>query len=227
MVVECKSPTVSEPMAEAIDQLRRYHNARKDAGEVEEAEGVERLFYTNQFLVATSYDASPLRHHRRRGGPLRRVEGHGAGAPRRRAGRARQDDVVEPKQTHRGDAPQAHLLDLIRHFTIYQPAGGRIVKVVSRYQQFRAVHAAIHRLRTGATRKQHGEFDLRGGIIWHTQGSGKSLTMVFLVRKMRSMPDLRRFKVVIVTDRRTSSGSSRVRPSSPARRSRWAGTSKR
>ena len=39
------------------------------------------------------------------------------------------------------------------------------------------------------------------GIIWHTQGSGKSLSMVFLVRKMRMMPRLNRFKVVVVTDR--------------------------
>ena len=58
------------------------------------------------------------------------------------------------------------------------------------------------RLRTGKTRKQDGEHDRRGGIVWHTQGSGKSLTMVFLVRKMRSMPELRRFKVVVVTDRK-------------------------
>ncbi len=41
----------------------------------------------------------------------------------------------------------------------------------------------------------------RGGIVWHTQGSGKSLTMVFLVRAMRSDPRLVRFKVVVVTDR--------------------------
>ena len=48
---------------------------------------------------------------------------------------------------------------------------------------------------------QDGEVDRRGGLIWHTQGSGKSLTMVFLVRAMRSDPALRRFKVVVVTDR--------------------------
>ena len=56
VVVECKSPTVSEPIPSAIDQLRRYHNARKAAGEVEDNEGNEKLFFTNQFLVATSYD---------------------------------------------------------------------------------------------------------------------------------------------------------------------------
>lgn len=57
---------------------------------------------------------------------------------------------------------------------------------VCRYQQYRAVNRALARLKTGKTRLQHGEHDQRGGIIWHTQGSGKSLTMVFLVRKMRA-----------------------------------------
>lgn len=82
----------------------------------------------------------------------------------------------------------AHLLDIIRHFCIYQQVSGRTVKIVCRYQQFRAVHASTERLLHGKTRKEDGEHDLRGGIIWHTQGSGKSLSMVFLVRKMRSTP---------------------------------------
>ena len=60
---------------------------------------------------------------------------------------------------------------------------------------------SIERLTTGKTRLEDGEFDRRGGIVWHTQGSGKSLTMVFLIRKMRTLPELRRFKVVAVTDR--------------------------
>ena len=81
-------------------------------------------------------------------------------------------------------------------------SGGRTVKVVCRYQQFRAVQLAVQRMRTGKTRAEDGEQDRRGGIIWHTQGSGKSLTMVFLIRKMSSDPKLRRFKVVVVTNRR-------------------------
>lgn len=95
----------------------------------------------------------------------------------------------------------ARLLDILRNFTLYQNSGGRTIKIVARYQQYRAVHKAIARLQTGATRRQQGEADQRGGIIWHTQGSGKSLTMVFLVRVMRTLPNLRRFKVVVVTDR--------------------------
>jgi len=78
---------------------------------------------------------------------------------------------------------------------------GRTVKIAPRYQQYRAVLKAMQRLKSKPTRLQDGEFDRRGGVIFHTQGSGKSLTMVFLVRRMRNHVDLRHFKVVFVTDR--------------------------
>ena len=79
---------------------------------------------------------------------------------------------------------------------------GRRIKIICRYQQYRALQRCIERLLRGKTRLQHGEFDLRGGIVWHTQGSGKSVTMVFLIRRMRSIPELRGFKIVVITDRR-------------------------
>jgi type I restriction enzyme R subunit len=202
VVVECKSPTASEPIPSAIDQLRRYHNARKESGEVEDAEGAERLFYTNQFLIASSYDEARvgtigaqsvhyLEWKDTAPVPLAEVQ-----AELGKSILSSQNKLIA------GMLRKAHLLDIIRHFTIYQQAEGRTVKVVSRYQQFRAVQYAVERLRTGKTKTQDGEHDRRGGIVWHTQGSGKSLTMVFLVRKMRSVPELRKFKVVIVTDRK-------------------------
>jgi type I restriction enzyme R subunit len=95
----------------------------------------------------------------------------------------------------------AHLLDVVRNFSTFQQVDGRTRKVVARYQQFRAVHKAVDRLQTGRTKNQGAERDERGGIIWHTQGSGKSLSMMFLVRKMRTLPRLKRYKVVVVTDR--------------------------
>jgi type I restriction enzyme R subunit len=202
VVIECKSPGTSEPIPAAIDQLRRYSNQRKAAGEVEEDEGNERLFYTNQFIAATSYDEA-------------RVGTIGADAAsylewKDTAPLSMADVQAEVGRQHLssqntlvgGALRPAHLLDIIRHFCIYQQVSGRTVKIVCRYQQFRAVQAAAARLLHGKTRKQDGEHDLRGGIVWHTQGSGKSLSMVFLVRKMRSTPELRRFKVVVVTDRK-------------------------
>jgi type I restriction enzyme R subunit len=207
VVVECKSPSVSEAIAAAVDQLRRYHNARKAAGEVEDAEGNERLFFTNQFLVATSYDearvgtiGADVRHYLEWKDtapvPLAEVQAELSEVFANKEHLSSQNKLVA------GMLRPAHLLDILRHFTLYQQVSGKTVKVVCRYQQFRAVHAAIDRLRHGKTKREDGESDRRGGIVWHTQGSGKSLTMVFLVKKMRSDPELRRFKIVVVTDRK-------------------------
>lgn len=95
----------------------------------------------------------------------------------------------------------AHFLDIMRNFILFQSVQGKTRKVVARYQQFRAVHKAVERLLSGHSRLRGAERDERGGIVWHTQGSGKSLTMVFLVRKMRSLAELGKFKIVVITDR--------------------------
>ena len=83
----------------------------------------------------------------------------------------------------------------MQNFTIFEPEDGRIIKKIPRYQQFRAVHKTIERLKAGNTPKE------KSGVVWHTQGSGKSLTMVFLTVKMRRDPELRDYKLVFLTDR--------------------------
>jgi type I restriction enzyme, R subunit len=89
-----------------------------------------------------------------------------------------------------------NLLDIIRTFTLFSISEkGEIIKIVGRYQQFRAVKLAVKRLLEGKTPRE------RSGIIWHTQGSGKSLTMMFMVREMYRHPSLSKWKVVFVTDR--------------------------
>ena len=72
---------------------------------------------------------------------------------------------------------------------------GKRVKVVCRYQQYRAARKIVERLRTGKTPQE------RSGVVWHTQGSGKSLTMVFVARMLRASADLADFKIVMVNDR--------------------------
>jgi len=198
VVVECKSPNLTHPMEAGINQLLRYTNQRP---EVEEDEGCERLFYYNQFLVSTFRQEA-------------RVAAVGAGyqhfmewkdtspVPTREAAKALGKARLNSQQTLiAGMLRKAHLLDIIRNFILFDQVDGKEVKIICRYQQFRAVHKAISRLRTGKTRAETGDTDQRGGIIWHTQGSGKSLTMVFLVRKMRTLEDLKKFKVVVITDR--------------------------
>ncbi|MGO4320827.1 type I restriction endonuclease subunit R [Pseudomonas sp. KB_12] len=210
VVVECKSPSSPEPLAEAVDQLRRYSNQRQDAFEVDNNEGNEALFATNQLLVATSFDearvgcvGAAFEHYAQ----WKTVVGpNGAGSEIEAAQLLGKAALSEQERLIAGLLSPSHLLDVVKNFMLFMQTGGQTIKTVCRYQQYRAVNRAIARLKTGQTRLQHGEHDKRGGIIWHTQGSGKSLTMVFLIRKMRTDAQLRRFKVVVVTDRKDLQG---------------------
>lgn len=206
VVVECKARTVSEPMSDAVDQLRRYANQRKANFEVDLNEGAPALFHTNQFLVATHFDDARV-------GTVSAFFDHYLAwktvEPRTEAAVAQAlgvESLTAQQRLIAGMLNKAALLDIVRHYTLFMTEGGQTIKLVCRYQQYRAVTKAIQRLKTGQTRLEDGEHDRRGGIIWHTQGSGKSLTMVFLVRKARSDPELRRFKVVVVTDRKDLQG---------------------
>lgn len=209
-VVECKSPSIPEPLAEAVDQLRRYSNQRKAAFEVDDNEGNEALFATNQLLIATSFDearvgcvGAAFEHFAQ----WKTVVGpDGTGSEIEVAQGLGRSSLSEQERLIAGLLKPAHLLDVVKNFLLFMQAGGQTIKSVCRYQQYRAVNRAVARLKTGQTRLQHGEHDQRGGIIWHTQGSGKSLTMVFLVRKMRADAQLRRFKVIVVTDRKDLQG---------------------
>ena len=78
---------------------------------------------------------------------------------------------------------------------MFEVDGGRTVRKLTRYKQFIAVNEAMRRIRTA--RKPSA----RGGIVWHTQGSGKSLTMLWLALKLRRDESQQQPTVVIVTDR--------------------------
>lgn len=197
-VVECKSPGIIDPIPQAIDQLQRYANQRSW---VDASEGNERLFHTNQLLIATCKDRAAV-------GTIGAEAVHYVAwkdtspIPMAEVAAALGKSALSSQEIlTAGMLRPAHLLDVVRHFSVFDVRGGRTVKIVGRYQQFRAVQRAILGLRNGDSRGHGVEHDARGGIIWHTQGSGKSLTMVFLARKMRSDPTLRRFKIVVVTDR--------------------------
>jgi type I restriction enzyme R subunit len=173
---------------------------------VDDNEGNEALFATSQLLIATSFDEARI-------GCVGATSAHyaqwktvagpdGTGSESAIAQSLGKSLLSEQERLLAGLLTPAHLLDVVKNFTLFMQAGGQTLKAVCRYPQYRAVNRALARLKTGQTRRQHGEHDQRGGIIWHTQGSGKSLTMVFLVRKLRGDPQLRRFKVIVVTDRK-------------------------
>ena len=85
------------------------------------------------------------------------------------------------------------LLELLRGFILFDRKVG---KIVARYQQFFGIRALLTRI--GQFRPDGGR---EGGVIWHTTGSGKSFTMVFLTKALLLRDDLRECRVVVVTDR--------------------------
>ena len=85
------------------------------------------------------------------------------------------------------------ILDLFRYFTLFSTdKHNRKIKVVCRYQQYEGANLIVNRVKTGYPKK---------GLIWHFQGSGKSLLMVFAAQKLRMMKDLNAPTVLIVNDR--------------------------
>ena len=188
IVVECKSPASSDPINEAIIQLIRYSNRRG------EKEGNEKLFWYNLLMIATSKQVAkygtitseyenfnewkdPYPYSLSDINPDKSII-------------TSQDVLVQ------GILSKNNLLDILHIFTLFveDPKSG-IKKVAPRYQQFRTVKKIIKRIKEGKTPEE------KGGIVWHTQGSGKSLTMMQTVRAFNHDPELCNFKIIFVTDR--------------------------
>jgi type I restriction enzyme R subunit len=190
VVIECKSPKVKDAIPEAIDQMLRYSEQRGAKGE-----GSAPLFYYNQIVIATCRQEAKFgtittygeKYFYRWADPYPRTVDdleHGSSGPN------------DQQRLVAGMLDRDNLLDLIRTFTLFSTnEKGETIKIVGRYQQFRAVKLAVKRLLTGQSPRE------RSGIIWHTQGSGKSLTMMFMVREMYRHARLSHWKVVFVTDR--------------------------
>ncbi|WP_244859988.1 type I restriction endonuclease subunit R [Nitrosococcus oceani] len=213
-VIECKSPYVADAISEGIKQLRRYANLRYP----ETDEGAQKLFWYNQLMITTCRDqakvgtiSSSAQHYGEwkdaypfTDGDIRahpfspggKYEVREMAPPLWYAGEFEQASPVTPQQRLlAGMLDPGNFLDLLQNFTIFEAVEGRLVKKVARYQQYRAMNKVIKRLKSGTDRKE------KSGVVWHTQGSGKSLTMVMLAVKMRRDPALQQYKLVFVTDR--------------------------
>lgn len=189
-VIECKSPYISDPMGEAITQLMRYSNRRGVK------EGNEKLFWFNQIVLAThrqkacySTITGDYEHFVEWKDPyplaLSDLDTEGS------------ESVNSQHVLVHGMFSKENLLDIIQACTVFMVNDkGKLIKITARYQQFRAVKKIIERLRSNKKQEE------KGGIVWHTQGSGKSLTMMFIVRKMLRDKDLEGYKIVFINDRR-------------------------
>ncbi|MCH8621005.1 HsdR family type I site-specific deoxyribonuclease [Undibacterium sp. TS12] len=192
VVVECKkgSETCANPMQEAFVQLQRYMRKRVETEAAGLKEGEPRLFQSNLMLIRTCGLEADY-------GTISSGEEHFYAWKTLYP----QDDAAlkglnAQQQLVAGMLNKANLLQILRSSAVFMDTdGGARVKVVCRYQQFRAANKIMERLRTGETAMG------RSGVVWHTQGSGKSLTMVFLARMMRASRDLNDYKIVLVNDR--------------------------
>ena len=192
VVMEAKSPSIGDAWkTEAVRQLRRY----QEAGPEWRGAGAPALFDYNLLCVAHCGAAAV---YAALGAPEQAYVEWKSLLPYS-DDQARARFGVEPvgqAQLIIGLLAPATLLDVLRDFVIFEPERGRLVKKLPRYQQYRAVHSALERILRG--RKP----DERGGVVWHTQGSGKSLTMLWLATKLRREPRLGNPTIVVVTDRR-------------------------
>jgi type I restriction enzyme R subunit len=189
VVIECKSPATADPMGEAVEQLERYANRR---GMIE---GNEKIFWYNQFQVATyrqkccySTITGELEHYIEWKDPypakLADIETEGGEA------------VNSQQVLVQGMLSPTNLLDIVHSFIVFSTNDkGQVIKLAPRYQQYRTTRKIIERLKSKGTPSE------KGGIVWHTQGSGKSLTMMFVVRAMYHDSNLSKYKIVFITDR--------------------------
>jgi type I restriction enzyme, R subunit len=97
----------------------------------------------------------------------------------------------------RGVFDRRRFLDLVRGFTVFEDDGGKLEKKLAGYHQFHAVQEAV--AQTVRAAKPGG--DRRVGVVWHTQGSGKSLTMAFYAGRIVAEPTMENPTLVVLTDR--------------------------
>lgn len=180
VVIELKNATdENADVNAAFRQLQTYKNS------------IPSLFHYNALLIASDgWEAvyGSLSSPRQFFLPWKSIDGS----------RHADDSIPELEVLAKGLLNKEVLLDIIRHFTIYHRNKEEIIKIIPRYHQYYAVNKAISETKR-ATGFLEDEGNQRAGVIWHTQGSGKSLTMVFYAGKL--VLELNNPTLVLLTDR--------------------------
>lgn len=151
---------------------------------------IPSLFPYNELLVASDGQQArvgTLSSGWERFMPWRTIEGETVAAR----------GTLELEVLLRGVFEKRRLLDLVRHFIVFEDTGKGMVKKLAGYHQFHAVNKAVECTLGAAAPKG----DRRVGVVWHTQGSGKSLTMVFYAGKIVQHERMANPTLVVLTDR--------------------------
>lgn len=97
----------------------------------------------------------------------------------------------------KGVFDKCRLIDIIHHYILFQVNGTDVFKIFTAYHQYHAVHTAVE----ATARASSEQGDRRIGVVWHTQGSGKSLTMVFYAARLMQDPRMKNPTIIVITDR--------------------------
>jgi len=184
VLLERKNPAdVNADLWKAFDQLQTYK------------EQIPDLFHYNEILVISD-------------GSEARMGSLSADAERFMNWRTIDGEQLDPlgqfnelETLLRGVMAPEMLLDYLRYFVLFED-DGRLVKKIAGYHQFHAVRAAIRQVvsasRPGGTHK--------GGVVWHTQGSGKSITMTCFAARVMQEAAMENPTIVVITDRNDLDG---------------------
>jgi len=178
-VLELKNPAdLNADIWKAFNQIQTYKSQ------------IDHLFHSNELLVISDgiqARVGSLTANRERFMPWRTIEGDDA-APQ---------SLMELEVLIRGLFDRERLLDYLRYFVVFEDVDDKLIKKIAGYHQFHAVRKAVDT--TVEAISEQG--DRRCGVVWHTQGSGKSLTMAFYAAKAARHPALGNPTLVVITDR--------------------------
>jgi len=179
VVIELKNPAdEGADITKAYKQLQTYK------------EQISSLFTYNELLVISDglfARVGSLTANYERFMPWRTIDGNDI-LPK---------GMPELEALIKGVFDKDRLIDIIQNFIVYEVDGADIIKKVAAYHQYNAVNKAIEKTLTATGAKG----DKRAGVVWHTQGSGKSLSMVFYSGKIIKTKEMENPTLVILTDR--------------------------
>ena len=177
VVIELKNPAdENATVKQAFNQLETYKNQ------------IPSLFRTNELLIISDgYETKvgSTSANWERYMPWRTIEGETIA----------DSSILQLETVTRGILDPSRLLDYIRYFITFEDDGRDIIKKSAAYHQYHAVNKAIRE----TIRATGEEGDKKIGVVWHTQGSGKSLTMLFYTGKL--IQSLKNPTILVITDR--------------------------
>lgn len=179
VAVELKNPAdANATIKNAFNQLQTYQH------------DIPSLFAFNELLIISDglqARAGTLTADWERFMPWRTIDGTNLAA----------DSMPQMDVLTRGICEPRRILDLFRFFTVFERDGAKVSKKIAGYHQYHAVNKAVD----CTLRAVSPAGDKRIGVVWHTQGSGKSLSMAFYAGKIIQQPAMANPTVVILTDR--------------------------